>query len=233
MPPIPPFSSPHPDPFSAVQDAVERERLHLAQDLHDDLGGRLIAVKMALAAGDPDAAQRADRLLDQAIDAMHNVLQRLRPPELALGLVAALQQMADDFGSPALSCRFSSNQPEIDAAPEVTLGLLRIGREALANIGQYAQATQVTICLTQSSADGDSDSDDDGSLRLDIVDDGRGYPAQAPDSASIARRLQALGGTAERRVAPGGSGEKDGGCHLHIRIPIARPPRPEAAKIVR
>jgi two-component system sensor histidine kinase UhpB len=229
MPPIPPFSSPHPDPFSAVQDAVERERLHLAQDLHDDLGGRLIAVKMALAAGDADALQRADRLLDQAIDAMHNVLQRLHPPELALGLVAALQQMTDDFGSPALSCRFSSNQPEIDAAPELTLGLLRIAREALANIGQYAQATQVAICLTQSGADGDSS----GGLLLDIVDDGRGYPAQAPDSASIARRLQALGGTAERRVTPGGSGEKDGGCHLHIRIPIARPPRPEAAKIVR
>jgi two-component system sensor histidine kinase UhpB len=214
--------------------ALERLQLRIAQDLHDDLGGRLIAVKMALApllqnpnaaspAASADAASRADRLLDEAIDAMHRVLHRLRPSELDLGLVAALQQMADDFRSPLQTCHFSSNQAEIDAAPEVTLGILRICREALANIGQYAQAGRVDLRLTQTMADGIE------SLLLDITDDGCGYPADAPDSASIMQRLQSLGGSMERRARPDGGN----GCHLHIRVPIACPPTLEAAKIVR
>jgi two-component system sensor histidine kinase UhpB len=212
--------------------ALERLQLRIAQDLHDDLGGRLIAVKMALAPllqnkntadADAETVNRADRLLDEAIDAMHRVLHRLRPPELDLGLVAALQQMADDFRSSLQVCHFSSNQAEIDAAPALTIGLLRICREALANIGKHAQASRVDLRLTQSMADGIE------LLWLDIIDDGRGYPADAPDSASIAQRLQSLGGSMERRArTDGGSG-----CHLHIWVPIARPQALEADKIVR
>jgi signal transduction histidine kinase len=237
-----PVVAPAIDPARAAQDSLALEHLQeqlqirIAQDLHDDLGGRLIAVKMALAplmqsangtATDVDAnveaVQRADRLLDEAIDAMHAVLHRLRPSELDLGLVAALQQMADDFRSPLQSCHFSSNQAEIDATPAVTLGLLRICREALANIGKHAQADRVDLRLTQAVTDGVE------CLMLDVVDNGCGYPTDAPDSASIAQRLQSLGGTAQRRLRSDGRS----GCHLHIWVPIARPPTLETAKIVR
>lgn len=197
----------------AVREAVEAARMRLAQDLHDDLGGRLVALKMALAPltrdGSPDAV-RADRLLDEAIEAMHGALRTLRPPELNSGIVNALQRTAADFTSATVTCRFASNQGEIDAAPQVALGLLRICREALANAVRHGQASRIDLRLTQSEIEGIS------MLLLDIQDNGKGYPAEAPDGASIASRVQALNGFLERRAA-----QKNGaGCHLHICIPI-------------
>jgi two-component system sensor histidine kinase UhpB len=207
---------------AATQEAVEQERLRLAHDLHDDLGSLLVATKMAMApllnpaqkniADLQAAALRADGLLDQAIGAMRRVLHDLHPPELALGLVAALQQMSDDYSAHAVLCDFSSNQAEIDAGPETTLGILRICREALTNISKHAAASRVVICLTQQS----SAATDRQALTLDIIDDGRGYSADAPAGASIERRVRALGGMLERRPVSVGN-------HLHIRIPIPFP----------
>jgi signal transduction histidine kinase len=214
-------------PSSAIQEAVEQERLRIAHDLHDDLGSLLVAAKMAMAPllnpsqkdpADPKAAAaavaaaRADDLLDQAIAAMRRVLHDLHPPELAIGLVAALRQMSDDYSAHAVPCDFSSNQAEIDAGPEMTLGILRICREALTNISKHAAAGRVVICLTQQT---DAASDRQA-LLLDIIDDGRGYSAEAPAGASIERRVRALGGVQERR--PVGVGN-----HLHIHIPIPFP----------
>jgi signal transduction histidine kinase len=219
-------------PSSPTQEAVEQERLRIAQDLHDDLGSLLVAAKMAIAPllnpsqenpGDPKAAaaaaaaaaSRVDDLLDQAIGAMRRVLHDLHPPELAMGLVAALQQMSDDYCAHAVPCDFSSNQAEIDAGPEITLGILRICREALTNISKHAAAGRVVLRLTQQT----DAATDRQALLLDIIDDGRGYSAGAPAGASIERRVQALGGALERR--PAGAGN-----HLHIHIPIPFPADP-------
>jgi two-component system sensor histidine kinase UhpB len=242
------------DPMSPNHAAVERERLRIAHDLHDDLGSYLIAVKMAmgqlaqaLPSNDPAlqaAAGRADRLVDQAIEAMHRVLHDLRPPELDLGLVAALRRIAEAYQATALPCRFSSNQAEIDAPPELTLAVLRICREALTNVSKHARASRVELRLTQQSADAADDAS--SLLLLDIIDDGRGYPDGAAAGASILRRVLALGGTLERpaggagaiAAAPArekpanGPAAAGAGCHLRIRIPMHRTPA-EADKIAR
>jgi signal transduction histidine kinase len=206
--------------------AIEQERLRIAHDLHDDLGSELMAVKMAIAqvlrrlpgndAGLHAAASQADQLVDRAIDAMHRVLHDLRPPELDLGLVAALRQIASDFQTHSLPCEFSSNQPEIDAPPESTLAVLRICREALTNISKHAGAGRVELRLTQQH--------EPDRLLLEIIDDGRGYPADQPGGASLLRRVEALGGTLER---PAGSSAAPSaaGCHLRITIPSALPPK--------
>lgn len=204
------------DQADAVREAVEAERLRLAQDLHDDLGGRLIALKMALAplaknAGASSDAARAGLLLDEAIEAMRGALKKLRPRELDLGLVATLQGIAADFTSGSVICGFQSDQAEIDAAPPTVLGLLRICREALANAVRHGQASNIDIRLSQRDIGGRD------TLLLDIADDGKGYPSDAPDGASIAGRVRALGGILERR--PGL--ENGAGCHLHIRVPMA------------
>jgi two-component system sensor histidine kinase UhpB len=214
-------SSDSSDSSFTAQDAVQQERLRLAHDLHDDLGSLLIAAKMAMTpflngsqknvADLKDAAARANALIDQAIDAMHRTLHDLRPPELTLGLVGALAQMAADYQSQALPCDFSSNQAEIDVAPEVTLGLVRICREALTNVSKHADASRVVLRLIQQPLAGTAGPSD--LLMLDIIDDGRGYSAEAPAGASIERRVRALGGTLERPAAARG-------CHLQIRIPI-------------
>ncbi|MDB5776473.1 MAG: histidine kinase [Herbaspirillum sp.] len=210
----PGVSYPSTDP-AATEHAVEQERLRIADDLHDDLGNLLIAVKMALrpiAQGQPAddavlqaAAGRADRLLDQSLEAMYRILHDLRPPELGLGLVGALQQVADDCQANMLPCRFASNRPDIDAPAALTLNLLRICREALTNIGKHAGATRVELHLTLQEAGAAP-----ASLWLDIIDDGHGCAPGQAASASIRRRVEALGGTLERR---------DEGRHLHIAVP--------------
>jgi signal transduction histidine kinase len=72
-----------------LQLLVEQEKIALAREIHDELGGHLIATAMDLAAlkqrfvdTDPDAVEkinRAARSLNAAVDMMRRVTEELHP----------------------------------------------------------------------------------------------------------------------------------------------------------
>jgi PAS domain S-box-containing protein len=193
-----------------IEQVKEQERTRIAREIHDDLGGNLTAIKMALAMlasrlpqDQPllDKATYLDGLVDRTIDAVHRISLDLRPSTLDLGLVAALEWQAREFEKQAgVACVFRSAEKEIDLEPDHASALFRIFQEALTNIAKHAGASRVTVSLRRQRQH----------LLLSISDNGRGIaPADRlkPHSFGLrgmSERARALGGTLTLSAAPGG-----------------------------
>ena len=207
-----------------IDKVKEQERTRLARELHDDLGGNLTAIKMALAMLSrrlpPDnlplleKAGYVDALVDRSIDAVHRISLDLRPSMLDLGLVAALDWQVSEFARQAgIACTFSSNRKEIALSLDQATTLFRIAQEALTNIAKHAHASQVTVRLVLQRQH----------IRLTISDNGVGLRLSdraKPQSFGIRgmiERASALEGTLNLADAPGG------GTVLTIKIGLATP----------
>jgi two-component system sensor histidine kinase UhpB len=208
-----------------IEQVKEQERARIAREIHDDLGGNLTAIKMALsmlAARLPqeqpallEKASYLDDLVDRTIEAVHRISLDLRPSTLDLGIVAALEWQAREFEkSSGIACIFRSAEREIELDPDHAAALFRIFQEALTNITKHAGATRVTVTLRRQRQH----------LTLAICDNGRGMaPADRLKPASfglrgMSERARALGGTLTLSAAPGG------GTMVTIKIRLAPPP---------
>jgi two-component system sensor histidine kinase UhpB len=184
-----------------VEKVKEDERMRIAREIHDDLGGNLTAIKMALALvtrrlplGDTALAEKAeyvDALVDRTIEAVHRISMDLRPSLLDFGIVAAIDWQAKEFEKQiGIPCSFTSNKKDIELPPDQSTALFRIFQEALTNIGKHANATRVSIKLVRTNR----------SVRLEVADNGRGIAARdrvKPKSFGIRgmiERASALGG---------------------------------------
>ena len=198
--------------LSAHTDRVkEQERARIAREIHDELGGNLTAIKMALAMlaarldhadqGLRDKADYVDALVDRTIEAIHRISLDLRPALLDLGLVAALEWQVGEFArQTGVEAQFNANQREIDLDNDQATALFRIAQEALTNIAKHAHATKVTVKLARLRHH----------VSLKISDNGGGI--RAADRAKpasfglrgMAERTRALGGTLTLSHASGG-----------------------------
>lgn len=196
--------------------AREEERARLRRELHDGLGPLLGGIRLRLEAArnlaERDPA-RSLATLDTAIDESREVVDEirrlvhdLRPPALDdLGLVRALAQQAERLSGPDLSITVASAElPPLSAAVEVAV--YRIVSEALTNVVKHAGARSAAVALTAHP----------GSLIVDVRDDGRGMPADAPAGVglvSLRSRAVELGGTLE--ILPA-----DPGTHVRATLPL-------------
>lgn len=205
-----------------VRDLSERlltsqidERRRIAEDLHDSTGQHLFAVGLALTrarssqtAQGPGEENRA-ALFEALDDARHSlqVAQRevrmlsylLHPPEIVSeGLCEAIRTFARGFA------RRSGHYVQVHLAPEadtigdeISLNLFRACQEALTNVYRHAEASMVLIELEI----------DDGTIRLEITDDGKGVdPAKelGVGLSGMQERMKRLGG--EMRISSGTEG---------------------------
>ena len=189
----------------------EQERTRIAREIHDELGGNLTAIKMALAmlaarldGHDPVLLERTDyldALVDRTIDAVHRISLDLRPALLDLGLVAALEWQVREFDRQAgIDTTFTYNQRDMGLDEDQSTALFRIAQEALTNIAKHAEASCVSVKLARLRH----------YVSLKITDDGRGI--RQTDRAKPAsfglrgmvERTRALGGTLTLSHAPGG-----------------------------
>jgi signal transduction histidine kinase len=135
------------------------------------------------------------------ITALRSMLIEIYPPDLAaLGLGAALEELAASMSTPSLTV-----DVEIDELPEVgdepSAVLFRTAREALRNVTSHAGASRATIRAGRTG----------GSVWLSVTDDGAGFdPAEVASAASTGhfgiRGLEGLaadvGGTFRVESAP-------------------------------
>jgi signal transduction histidine kinase len=195
-----------------IEQVKEQERTRIAREIHDDLGGNLTAIKMALAMlaarlpEDLSLQERADyldSLVDRTIESVHRISLDLRPSTLDLGIVAALEWQAREFEKQlGIACIFRAADKGIEGEldPDHASALFRIFQEALTNIAKHAGATRVTVTLRRQRQH----------LTLSICDNGRGItPADRlkPHSFGLrgmGERARALGGTLTLSAAPGG-----------------------------
>ncbi|WP_051933468.1 ATP-binding protein [Massilia sp. BSC265] len=210
-----------------IEQVKEQERARIAREIHDDLGGNLTAIKMALAmlaARLPDnqpalleKANYLDDLVDRTIEAVHRISLDLRPTMLDLGIVAALEWQAREFEKQmGITCIFrcpGEDEEEIELDDDHATALFRIFQEALTNIAKHAGATRVTVLLRRQRAH----------LTLTICDNGRGInPSDRlkPHSFGLrgmSERAKAFGGTLALSSAPGG------GTMVTIKTRLATP----------
>lgn len=176
---------------SLVTQAQEEERKRISRELHDEtiqslarLGldvDSLISTSSKLPQSIPESLEKLRSRIDETLKGVRYFSQNLRPPMLEdLGLLDALQWMANDISSHNdidISIQVLGMPRRIISEKE--LSLFRIVQEALSNIQQHSQATNVVI---QAKFDSQN-------VKLIITDNGQGFeiPGEVGDFASIGK----------------------------------------------
>lgn len=187
-----------------VLEVQEAERKAIAQNLHDDLGQYLNAIKAEAASlcigkgvtSDITAtAQRITLNTNHAYKATKLLMHTLRPVGLdELGLSAAIEHLVDQWNNALQhSTIFKlSIQNNIDKLNEnMNIVIFRLVQEGLTNIAKHANATLVEITLSII----------DNSLRVEITDNGIGFDTNnlkiGYGLLGMHERVEALSGTFE------------------------------------
>ncbi|HVK51991.1 MAG TPA: histidine kinase [Pseudoxanthomonas sp.] len=188
--------------------ARDAERLRVARELHDVAGHKLTAMKLNLRAlaADPTLAAypqvaTSEQLASELLQDIRNVVQALRDTR-GLDLQTALRALAAPLPNLRLSLQLDEAITVRDPAMAETL--LRVVQEALTNAARHAQATVLSVELSQGAS----------GLELHIHDDGQA-PAVLVEGNGLAgmrERIEQQGGrlTIERSRA--------GGLALHARF---------------
>ena len=207
-----------------LQGVSEQEKSALSRELHDELGGLLVAARMDLSwlqqrlpTTDPAIEQRFKRIhesLSAGVDLKRRVVEELRPTLLDnMGLFAALRwQFKETCRRAGLRCTETIPDSELKFNPDAAIGVFRIVQEALTNILKHAEAKSADLIIGI----------DNDTFSLRIADDGKGIPPSRLQTitshglASMRHRIAALGGTWEVQ-SPG-----SGGTVVIAVIPLPR-----------
>jgi len=186
--------------------AQEKERKHVAQDLHDTFGQTLAAIKFgvehALEQLPKRTPQKAKAALSaivpmakNAVEEVRRIQRNLRPPLLDdLGILAAIPWFCREFQSIysmiQLEHRLEIEENEIPDALKIVI--YRIIQESSNNIAKHSKANRATISLKKK----------DGQIELAVQDNGQGFEAESPPPiseglglASMRERTELSGGT--------------------------------------
>jgi len=206
-----------------LQGVAEQEKSALSRELHDELGGLLVAARMDLSwlqqrlpTTDPAIEQRFKRIhesLSAGVDLKRRVVEELRPTLLDnMGLFAALRwQFKESCRRAGLKCSETIPELELKFNPDAAIGVFRVAQEALTNILKHAGARSADLSVRLVG--------DEFVLR--ISDDGKGIvPGRFATSdshgiASMRHRISALGGTWEVRTPA------TGGTEVTATIPLS------------
>ncbi len=189
--------------------AREEERRRLRRDLHDGIGPQLAALTLKLETArkllshDPQASALMADLSERAratISDVRRSVHALRPPALdELGLIPALREGAAQYSQNGLrvSVEAPKSLPSLPAAAEVAT--YHIAQEAMTNVVRHARARNCSVRIALD--------EDAGTLRVEIVDDGRGVGEGHKVGVglhSMRERAEELGGRCKVDTLAGG-----------------------------
>ncbi len=201
----------------------EQERISIAREIHDDLGGNLTAIKMGLAsiaqqitAGNAISLEQTSHLesiVNRTFESVHRISGNLRPSILDLGIVDAIEWQVTQFKKQVgVKSAFATNHSDITLSTEQAMALFRICQESLSNIAKYAKATNVNVRLEAS----------DDEVLLEVIDNGVGIK----DADKLKTNSFGLRGMHERvtalngSLAIGPSGEGMSGTKVQVTLPL-------------
>ena len=206
----------------AVLKGEEQERIRLAKDLHDGLGGMLAGIKYSFNAmkgnlimtpENHQAFERSMDMLDSSIKEMRRVAHNMMPETLVrFGLDTALQDYCSDINqSGALLVTYQSmglKDEPID--PTAAITIYRIVQELVTNTIKHAAAKTAIVQLTRES----------GQLSITIEDDGKGFDTNILKQSkgigwtNIQHRIEFLKGRLDVNSEPGK------GTSVHIELSV-------------
>ena len=206
-----------------LQSVREEERIHIAREIHDELGQALTGLKFELNTfakhfENDDAAARQDKqqtlnvAIDRIINSVRRIASGLRPEVLdEIGLAAAFDWQAREFQRrTGIRCHVNIPARFSDPDKDRSTALFRIFQELLTNVARHANATRVNVALCEGQ----------DALALCVEDNGRGIK---DEEAKSPRSLGFLG-LRERVLAFGGNitvkGDEGKGTKVCVSIPV-------------
>jgi two-component system sensor histidine kinase DegS len=194
---------------------ITEERLRLAREIHDGLGGEMSSLIIQAEfiqrlAKDERLQKEVTELKTQAEEAMDELRRSLTMMRRDFDLHAAIDDYCVRFAERSgASCelRFRGRRRRLPS--EMQLAIFRIIQECLTNAGKHAEAAKVEVVVTY---DGDM-------VTLLVSDDGKGFDTSAKKIGhygltNIHERAKKFRGTVEIQSAPGA------GTQIHVAIVI-------------
>ncbi|WP_418145714.1 ATP-binding protein [Variovorax paradoxus] len=192
------------------------ERVNLASDLHDGLGGMLVG-SIATLERKPEKLSAPELLamLKRLRDDLRLIIEATGQHdgtrafgELLVPLRHRTSQLLDANG---IDCRWQvSNIETLELPPSQSLDLLRFLQEALTNVLKHSASRRVDVAVTRTGAE----------LQLSVRDDGRGFVVDGADKGagaglrSLRTRARRLGAELQLQSRPGQT-------QLALRMPLA------------
>ncbi|HTJ37030.1 MAG TPA: hypothetical protein VL738_27710 [Dactylosporangium sp.] len=173
--------------------AADEERRRLEERLHDGPRLRLTRIRALLRAVPADTGgvhlRRAVAQIEHTVEELDALARGLHPRDLAGGLRAALQALADRSPVPVRLAVAGGRFPA-----EVETAVYYLCGEALANVSKHASAASASIDVARAP----------GRLTVVVADDGVGGAdlRQGSGLRGLADRVEALGGRLDIESAP-------------------------------
>jgi len=205
--------------LTSMIEGQEAERLRIAKDLHDSLGGLLSTVKAHFTTIQNEVdqlielnlTQKTNSLLDEACGEVRRISHNMMPHALSIsGLEGAIEDLATHLNEQGYSTTVEiKNLPdEIEATKKVMI--YRLIQELISNIRKHANAKHILIQLMGHKQE----------VNLLIEDDGKGFNFEEAHSKgglglkSINSRVAYLDGTIDWDTQP------NNGTSITINIPL-------------
>lgn len=192
----------------------ERERVLLAEAIHDEPMQLIVAVMMLMDSTPdhqrPPGLDRWIDVLERAVGKLRSLIISMTPADLTDGLGLALRRLAEGiFVGWPMTIEVTGLE-QVPLSPARASTAWKIAREALVNVRKHSQATTVRVDLRLA----------DGQVHLRIADDGVG----ATDLTSEPGHL-GVATMRTRAAADGGSVDivavANGGTTVSLRIPAS------------
>lgn len=192
----------------AAGEIAERQRL--AREIHDTVAQGLSSIQMLLHAVESDDlpvdTRNQVRLAREGAAAglaeTRRLIAALAPADLTgRSLIEALGRVCDRAAAQGPQVRFAVEGQAVGLPMPIESALVRLAQGALSNVFRHADAACAVVTLTYSS----------GRVRLDVVDDGRGFDVdlltdpEVPSFGltSMRTRVEELNGEWDVRSEPG------------------------------
>ena len=205
-----------------LQSIREEERTMISQEIHDELGQVLTALKIQVSLlanklnkNQGPLKQKINSLadmIDSSVESVQKISAKLRPGILdELGLIAAIEWQTEEFEKLTnIKCSLVLPKDEVKLERDKTTAIFRIFQEALTNIARHSEATKVAVSLLNHQSN----------IFLEIQDNGRGITQeQIKDFKSLG-----IHGMVERAMVFGGQVSIEGftgsGTMVKVEIPF-------------
>ncbi|HWX21916.1 MAG TPA: two-component regulator propeller domain-containing protein [Candidatus Binatia bacterium] len=190
---------------------LERLRIEIAANLHDDVGARLTKVAMITELVERETGltdrikphiEAVSRTTREIIQAMDEIVWTINPKNDTLDHLAnyIFQYAQEYFQNTGVRCRLDvpAQLPDRAVSTEARHNLFMIVKEALNNVLKHAAATEVRVGLAMA----------DSRMTITIADNGRGFsPAQARAEGNglqnMKQRMKRIGGRLDLESKPG------------------------------
>jgi signal transduction histidine kinase len=190
---------------------IERLRIQIASNLHDDVGARLTKVAMVTELVDRETQEghptkphirNIFSTIREITQAMDEIVWTINPKNDTLDNLAnyIFQYAQDYFQDTGVSCRLDvpAQLPDRPLSTEVRHNLFMAVKEALNNALKHAGASEVRIGLSVT----------DGQMTITITDNGRGFLIDRAFSKgngleNMKQRLAQIGGRLVLETTPG------------------------------